>query len=112
MRTASSSRYNLGPVTRIPVGEGRTFRVGDQQVAVFRTRDGGVFATQAGCPHRTGPLAEGIVGGRRVVCPLHGYTFDLITGKPVGNLCGELKTYRVAVDESGDVVLGLDESIG
>ena len=64
-----AERYSLGPIHHIPPGEGRNFKLGDRKVAVFRTRDGGVFATQASCPHRAGPLADGLLGGHSLVCP-------------------------------------------
>lgn len=99
--------YNLGPCAAIPLGEGRTFRVGGTLVAVFRTRGGQVFATQAACPHRGGPLADGIVGAETVICPLHGYRFDLATGQPLGNGCPALKTYPITLSAQGDLLLSL-----
>ena len=72
---------NLGSVERIPIGQGACFIVDDQEIAVFRSRDGRIFAVENRCPHRRGPLAEGIVGGGKVICPLHGHKFDLTTGK-------------------------------
>ena len=73
-----------GPCRRnIPVGEGRTFAVGDEQIAVFRLRDGWVHAVDAVCPHKGGPLADGLADDRVVVCPLHSHTFDMCTGAEV-----------------------------
>ena len=91
----------LGSVNFIPPGEGRTFAAGGKRIAVFRTRTGGVFATQAECPHRGGPLADGLVGGTVVICPLHSWKFDLATGQALFGECG-IQTYPVRVDESGD----------
>ncbi|TMC24373.1 MAG: Rieske 2Fe-2S domain-containing protein [Chloroflexi bacterium] len=101
-------RYNLGPVSRIPLGEGRTYRVANSAVAVFQTRDGQLFATQALCPHKAGPLSDGIVGACQVICPLHAYKFDLRTGAALGNTCEALQTYPVALNEDGDILLSLD----
>ncbi|MGH3973342.1 MAG: Rieske (2Fe-2S) protein [Pseudonocardiaceae bacterium] len=70
----------LGPIGQIPIGEGRAFAVGDEQVAVLRTRSGGLHALQAICPHRGGPLADGLIDGTQVVCPLHNHAFRLIDG--------------------------------
>ena len=109
IEAARELSYRLGPVEQIPVGEGRVFEVGATPVAVFRTRQGGVYATQAACPHREGPLADGIIGGGQVVCPLHAYKFDLATGKPVGNECGPLRTYPVSVSEGGEILLSYGE---
>ena len=101
--------YNLGSVQRIPPGEGRVFQVCDNEVAIFHTRDGQVFATQALCPHRAGPLADGLVGAGKVVCPLHSYVFDLATGQPVDSSCAQLRTYPVSLNEANEVVLTLSE---
>lgn len=100
--------YNLGPIERLPLGEGQEFRVGEHIVAVFHTRKGAVFATQATCPHKGGPLADGLVGAGKVICPLHAYKFDLTTGQPVGNTCEALKTYSVSLSETGNILLSLD----
>ena len=105
LEAARGLAYSLGPVEQIPLGEGRVFEVEGMPIAVFRTRRGEVFATQAECPHREGPLCDGIIGGRQVVCPLHAYKFDLATGNPVGNDCEALRTYVVSVSESGDILL-------
>jgi nitrite reductase (NADH) small subunit len=101
-----TKRYNLGSVSAIPHGEGRNYRVGDQLVAVFRSRDGNLFATQATCPHRNGPLADGLVGGHTLVCPLHEWTFDLATGKALTGTC-DLAVYPVARGPSDELLLEL-----
>jgi len=54
-------------------------------MAVFHTRAGEVFAVQADCPHRAGPLADGLTGGTTVLCPLHERAFDLRTGAGIGH---------------------------
>jgi nitrite reductase (NADH) small subunit len=109
LMTPGKVLYNLGSLTRIPQGEGRTFRIGDTTVAIFRTRKDEVFATQATCPHKNGPLADGIIGADQVICPLHAYKFQLANGEPVGNTCTALKTYQVSLSEIGDILLNLDE---
>lgn len=97
---------NLGPLERIPVGEGRSYRLEGEEIAVFRTRDGGVYATQAYCPHRQGPLADGLVGSGTVFCPLHAYAFELETGAPIRGGCPALRTYAVEVSSEGDLLVG------
>jgi nitrite reductase (NADH) small subunit len=107
-RIASDSAvYNLGSISRIPMGEGRTFRVNETLVTIFRMRDGNVFATQSTCPHRAGSLADGLVGGGKVICPLHGYAFDLATGQALENPCEKLRTYPVSLNVAGDILLTL-----
>lgn len=104
---STAAIYNLGSLQRIPPGEGRIFRVHDIDVAIFRTRDGKVFATQSLCPHRGGPLADGLVGAGKVVCPLHGYMFDLATGQSAESSCAHLRTYPVVLNGTGEILLTL-----
>lgn len=78
---APKRMVNLGSIDFIPLGEGRAYEIGDIGVAVFRQRDGKLFATQSQCPHRRGPLADGIAGAGTVICPFHAWKFDLATGR-------------------------------
>jgi len=100
--------YNLGPLERIPIGEGRSFRVEDTMIAIFRTRKNEVFATQATCTHKGGPLADGILGDGKIVCPLHAYKFQVATGEALGHTCSALITYPVSLDEDENVLLYLE----
>ena len=76
-----SMSIHLGAVADIPLGQGVCFIVQGEEIAVFRSRMGEIFAVANKCPHRQGPLAEGIIGNGKVVCPLHGHKFDLKTGE-------------------------------
>ena len=69
----------VGSVADVPLLEGRSVTVAGHRVAVFHTPDG-YRAIAAACPHRGGPLADGLVAGGCVTCPLHGRRFDLRTG--------------------------------
>jgi nitrite reductase (NADH) small subunit len=92
----------IGQISQIPKGEGRTFALGDLRLAVFHTREGAVFATQADCPHKGGPLADGLTDGTSVVCPLHDRSFDLRTG--AGPDCS-LRVYPIRADADGTILL-------
>jgi nitrite reductase (NADH) small subunit len=94
----------LGSVSSIPMGEGRTFRIGDRHIAVFHGRKGQIFASQADCPHRGGPLADGLLGGNTLVCPLHAWAFDLETGQSNNGQC-TLQTYPVRLNTTGHIVV-------
>jgi nitrite reductase (NADH) small subunit len=94
----------LGSVQSIPEGEGRCFSVGERKLAVFRARSGRVFAVQAACPHRGGPLADGLVGGHSVICPLHALCFDLETGRAADGSCS-LATYPATLGPNGQIVV-------
>ena len=104
--TSSKARtaHRLGPVDEIPVGEGRAFAAGEEQVAVFRLRDGTLRATQAWCPHAGGPLADAQFDPAKVVCPLHLRAFSLEDGT-----CAEgerIQLYPARVDD-GEIVVEL-----
>ena len=104
--TDTTTEVMVGPVDEIPLGEGRTFAVGDDRVAIFRTRSGELFAVQAECPHKRGPLADGLLGGTTLICPLHSWKFDLRSGDALMGDCG-LRTYAVRVDEAGRIVVSI-----
>jgi nitrite reductase (NADH) small subunit len=106
-RTFQFERH-VGHIDSIPPGEGRTIVVSGRRIAVFRSRSGRLHATQAECPHRGGPLADGVVGGSTVVCPLHEFKFDLEKGRPLGNDCPALKVYPIRVDDAGEMTVLLD----
>lgn len=97
--------HNLGAGDRIPLGEGRVFRVEGRLIAVFRPREGGVHAVQADCSHRGGPLADGLIGNGQVVCPLHGHKYCLKSGEPLGHDNPALETYRVETNHRGEILL-------
>ena len=94
----------LGPASNIPPGEGRVYSVNGEKIAVFRTRGGEVYAVQAECPHRGGPLADGLLGGATLICPLHSWKFDLTTGQALFGDCG-LRTFPVIVDAAEQIIL-------
>lgn len=83
----------------IPLREGRSVRLGEEEIAIFNLGDRYV-AVDNSCPHRGGPLCDGIVAGDTVVCPLHGWKISLETGavlKP--DVCVRVGTYPVSVED-------------
>lgn len=84
----------------IPLREGRSLQIAGQEIALFNLGDR-FLAVQNNCPHRGGPLSDGIVSGQTVVCPLHAWKIDLesgqVTNRPQENLC--VKTFATAVRE-------------
>jgi nitrite reductase (NADH) small subunit len=104
--TITSTCLNLGSAEAIPVGQGRCYVVAGQEIAVFRQRDGKLFATQNLCPHRQGPLSEGLVGSGKVICPLHAHHFDLETGSG-GDPTECVQTYIVE-EADGKILLSLE----
>ncbi|GAC1520317.1 MAG: hypothetical protein NVS2B6_03720 [Thermoleophilaceae bacterium] len=99
----------VGNIDQVPVNQGRTMLAGGRPVAVFHLRGGEVRATQALCPHRRGPLADGLVGDGRLVCPLHNRTFDLESGETTPDETG-IVTFPARVEGDGTVIVTLPES--
>jgi len=97
---------NVGTIADVPVLGARVVRTADGDVAVFRTADDQVFALYDRCPHKGGPLSEGIVHGRSVSCPLHNWVISLETGQVEGPDHG--CAAQIAVTLDGDrILLGL-----
>ena len=91
----------------IPPREGRAIRVGGRELAVFNLGERFV-ATENRCPHRHGPLADGIISGQCIVCPLHTWKFDLESGACVNHPGSEscLSTFPVRI-ENGIILVEL-----
>ena len=70
----------IGGIDDIPTRGSRTVRTSGKPIAVFRTSADEIFALIDRCPHRGGPLSEGIVSGKSVACPLHNWVIDLDSG--------------------------------
>jgi nitrite reductase (NADH) small subunit len=93
-------------VDDVPLGEGRALMLGDHRIAIFRAA-GGWYALDAVCPHRGGPLEDGIVCDRAVICPLHERRFDLASGAALSSGDGvaahvvEVRGERVFVSLAG-----------
>ena len=100
---ATPRAHAVGRVEDVPPGEGRTFVVGDTQVAVFRLRDGSLHATQAACPHAGGPLADGQTDLDVLVCPLHLYAYRWSDGASTSG-AAPIRTYPVR-ERDGSLVV-------
>lgn len=95
-------------VEDLPVGLGRAFDVAGKTLALFRTRKGVIFATDNACPHKGGPLADGMLAGESVVCPLHAFKFDLHSGACDQEGACPLKTYPLDIRDN-QVFLRLED---
>lgn len=100
------SWFDIGALAEIPERGARLVKTPAGCVAVFRTGAEEVFATTDRCPHRGGPLSEGIVHGRKVTCPLHNRVFSLETGAAQGADDGGIETYPIRV-EGGRLLLDI-----
>ena len=98
----------IGALTDIPQRGARCIETPEGKVAVFRTGDDCVFAIDDHCPHKGGPLSQGIVHGASVTCPLHNWVISLESGKAQGADEGCVRTIPVKV-EDGQLYIALSE---
>ncbi|MBP1850428.1 nitrite reductase small subunit NirD [Rhizobium halophytocola] len=98
---------SIGHINEIPRRGARCVKTPDGKIAVFRTAEDQVFAIEDHCPHKGGPLSQGIVHDASVTCPLHNFVISLETGKALGADEGQVKTIPVRnVDGELSIALG------
>ena len=90
---------DAGPLEAIPRRGARVLRVEGLAIALFRTTDDNVYALEDRCPHRGGPLSQGLVHGHCVTCPLHDWIIDLESGEATGADEGATTRFDVRVDD-------------
>ncbi|MBR0568651.1 nitrite reductase small subunit NirD [Azoarcus sp. L1K30] len=96
----------LCPLEEIPALGARVVEHADGDIAVFRAAGDSVFAVADACPHKGGPLSQGIVHGHKVTCPLHGWNIELASGHACAPDEGCVRNYPVRI-EAGTVWLEL-----
>ncbi len=96
----------IGKVEDIPMLGSRVITTADGDIAVFRASDNQIFALRDHCPHKGGPLSQGIVYGHKVACPLHNWSIDLETGEAVAPDKGCSHSYPVEV-KNGTVAIAV-----
>lgn len=96
---------DIGSIDDVPLKGARKIKTAVGCVAVFRTAQDEVFAASDTCPHKGGPLSEGIVHGQSVTCPLHDWVFDLNTGQATGE-DGRIPTYPICVKDGRILIDG------
>ncbi|MCO4319471.1 nitrite reductase small subunit NirD [Phyllobacterium sp. 21LDTY02-6] len=93
----------IGSINDIPRRGARCVMTPQGKIAVFRTMEDRVFAIDDHCPHKGGPLSQGIVHGAAVTCPLHNWVISLETGKALGADEGSVRTIDIKLE--GDRIL-------
>ena len=99
--------HSIGNISDIPLRGARCVKTPQGKIAVFRTAENEVFAIEDHCPHKGGPLSQGIVHARAVTCPLHNWVISLETGKALGADEGEVRTIAVR-NENGALSIALE----
>lgn len=84
----------------IPVLGSRVIRTEKETIAIFRNSNNEIFAMEDRCPHKGGPLSQGIVHGKTVTCPLHAWNIDLVKGCALEPDVGCVKTYELNLEEN------------
>ena len=95
----------VAATSEIPAGQGKTVEVSGQQIAVFNC-DGAFYAIDNVCKHRGGPLGEGELDGMNVICPWHGWTYNVTNGECLDEPDCHVDKYEVTV-EGDDVLVGV-----
>lgn len=102
---------DIGPVDQLPALGARTLPVrGGQEIAIFHTANGDVYALANACPHKAGPLSQGIVHDTTVTCPLHNWRISLVTGRALGEDKGCVPVIPVKID-GGRILIGRAEAL-
>ncbi|MEO5772655.1 MAG: nitrite reductase small subunit NirD [Sphingomicrobium sp.] len=102
---------DIGSVDQIAPGSARTLPVhGGEEIAIFRTLAGNFHALVNKCPHKQGPLSQGIVHGSVVTCPLHNWNISLQTGEALGEDKGCVPVIPLRID-AGRILLARDAVI-
>lgn len=103
-----SNWVKVAPLEEIPKLGARVVRSKNVDIGVFRLEDDRIYAVNNSCPHKGGPLSEGIVYGDRIACPLHSWKINLVDGKADEPDVGETACFNTKI-EDGVVYLELKE---
>ncbi|WP_449538360.1 nitrite reductase small subunit NirD [Ferdinandcohnia sp. Marseille-Q9671] len=92
-------RVFIGNYSELPDRLGKTFFVREEEIALFKLANGDVRAIENRCPHKGGVLAEGMVSGEHVFCPMHDWKINVCDGQVQAPDHGCVRTYQVEVEE-------------
>ncbi len=95
-----SDWIEITQLDEIPVLGSRVVKTADENIAIFRTSDDRIFAVKDACPHKQGPLSQGIVHGTAITCPLHNWKIDLASGEALGADEGCTNVYDTKVENN------------
>ena len=90
---------DIGAAADVPLRGSRTVTAETGNIAIFKAADGAIFALWDKCPHKGGPLSQGIVHGHSVTCPLHNWVIGLETGEVLGPDKGCARKVTVRLEE-------------
>ena len=99
MNVMAQNWQSIGTINDIPRRGARCVQNGDMTIAVFRTSDDQIFALEDKCPHKNGPLSQGIVHDGSVTCPLHNWVISLESGLAQGADKGQTQAFPIKIDD-------------
>ncbi|MCQ6282591.1 nitrite reductase small subunit NirD [Bacillus sp. EB600] len=107
MLNTSITKLRVGSVDELTERLGKTVRVGEKEIAVYKLSNGRIRAIENRCPHKGGVLSEGIVSGDFVFCPMHDWKICLDDGKVQEPDTGCVKSYQTVI-EGEEIYLLID----
>lgn len=107
MNALSQDWLDVGHSDDVPMRGSRVIATPSGDIAVFKAADGALFALRDRCPHKGGPLSQGIVHDRGVTCPLHNWVISLETGEAQGADTGCTPTVALKIDD-GRILISAD----
>ena len=105
MNAVTENWTPVGMLADIPQRGARRIVWGAAAIAVFRTADDNIFAIEDKCPHKAGPLSQGIIHDNCVTCPLHNWVISLETGEAQGADDGAVRAFRVKLGKRQEILL-------
>jgi len=87
----------VGNMNELPVKLGKTVTIGEKEIAIFKLENGNIRAIENRCPHKGGVLAEGIVSGEYVFCPMHDWKISVTDGKVQAPDVGCVQSYEIKI---------------
>ena len=99
VRKIKKAWIEIGEIRDIPLRGSHCVSYGEKTIAVFRTSENDIYALEDNCPHKNGPLSQGIVHDGCVTCPLHNWVISLETGQAQGADNGQTNTFPIKVQD-------------
>ena len=107
MNVVTENWVQIGSIDEIPRQGARRVEIGETKIAIFRGADDQIYALEDSCPHKAGPLSQGIIHDGCVTCPLHNWVISLSDGKAQGADEGQVATFDLRLDD-GDILLNMN----
>ncbi|MDQ0200444.1 nitrite reductase (NADH) small subunit [Neobacillus ginsengisoli] len=98
-------RIKVATINELPKNLGKTVKIGSLELALFRLANGEIRAIENRCPHKGGVLAEGMISGEHVYCPMHDWKINLLDGKVQAPDIGCVKTYETEILNEDVIVI-------